>query len=501
MMTPLEKPPIGYDIEEEIGQGDLTIIYRARRKEDDRPVAVKVIAPQFALDPYFVRRFIEAGQRATRLDHPNIVRVHEADRREEVVYVVYDLIEDESLSDWLSHSGPLSPERAVPIMHQLAAALDYAHSQRIMHGDLNDLCVFVGDAGHVTSSNFGLTQAIAGTDVKQPSVGTPEYLAPERVKGQGPSRPADIYALGVLAYQMLSGHTPFSGEPADVLRAQTHRAAPSLHAVNPSISVALSEAIDRALSKQPELRYSTATEFSRAFAAAAEGIAPVRRRASAGRAQSLRLWQRPLFWAAVVAPVLGLFLAVLIWNLAGWGERQASRLANQISSPGVTPTSLPPATTAEPVVAPFSTATATQEIPPSPTPSPEATQPQATPAEIANLTPGVVTEGSPFDNLVLARDISQDYKPISPSTEFTASAQPVYLFFDYLIQPGTRWGHVWIWGDQELDRSITTWPEDWGAAGTAWVYYTPEGGYQPGPYEVQLLVNDEIVASATFVMR
>jgi hypothetical protein len=196
-----------------------------------------------------------------------------------------------------------------------------------------------------------------------------------------------------------------------------------------------------------------------------------------------------------------LFLAVLLWNLAGWGERQASRLANQISSPVGTPTSLPPAATAAPVVAPFSTATSTQQVPPSSTPVPEVTRPQATPTEGVDLTPGVVTEGSPFDNLVLARDISQDYKPISPSTEFTASAQPVYLFFDYRIQPGTRWGHVWIWGDQELDRSITAWPEDWGAAGTAWVFYTPEGGYQPGPYEVRLLVNDEIVASATFVMR
>jgi hypothetical protein len=113
-----------------------------------------------------------------------------------------------------------------------------------------------------------------------------------------------------------------------------------------------------------------------------------------------------------------------------------------------------------------------------------------------------VAEGSPFSNLVLAQDISEDYVPVSPGDAFPASSRPIYLFFDYQgIQPGTRWGHVWFWGDQQLDRSITTWSEDWGTAGTAWVFYTPEGGYQPGPHEVRLLVNDQVVASASFVVR
>jgi hypothetical protein len=267
------------------------------------------------------------------------------------------------------------------------------------------------------------------------------------------------------------------------------------------VPVPLSEAVARALSKQPELRYSTATEFSRAFAAAAQGIAPARSRASAEQFRALKLWQRPLFWAAIVAPILGLFLAVLIWNLAGWGEQQASRLANVMSSPPVaSPTVLPPATEASAVATPLSTDT--PGVTATPTPGePTATSTQAPTTSAVTPLPTADTGESPFSNLVLARDISEDHKPISPGNEFTASAGPVYLFFDYVIQPGTRWGHVWIWGDQELDRSITTWPEEWGAAGTAWVFYTPEGGYQPGPYEVQLLVNDQVVASATFTMR
>jgi serine/threonine protein kinase len=504
-MTQLGSRLSGYDVEEEVGRGDLTIIYRAQRKDDGLPVTVKVIAPQFVSDDYYVRRFLEAGERATRLEHPNIAHVYEAGRREDVVYVIRDWIEDESLAEWLARTRQMTLVQAVAVVRQLAAALDYAHSQRLMHGDINDHCVFVSNKGHVTLADFGLTQALAGTDSMRSvqvtkmahGVGTPEYLSSERAQGQGPNRAADIYALGVLAYQMLAGRVPFAGEPADVLHAQIHEAPPPLHSVNPEVPVAMSEVVTRVLAKRPEMRFNTANEFARALAAAAEGIVPAHAPAAAGRLRPLlRFWQRPLFWGLIVAPVFGLFLAVVIWNLAGWGERQVTWLADILPTPLpptptpglVLETALPTATTATPI-------TPTQTSGPTPVPNPSPT-PISTPA------PVTISEGSPFSNLVLARGISDDHQPVSPGDDFPASSQPVYLFFDYRgIKPGTRWGHVWFWGDQQLDRSITDWPEDWGTAGTAWVFYTPEGGYQPGPYEVRLLVNDQVVASASFVMR
>lgn len=504
-MTQVESHLSGYDVEEEVGRGDLTIIYRAHRKDDGLPVTVKVIAPEFVTDSYFVHRFLEAGERATGLDHPNIARVYEAGRREDVVYVIRDWVEDESLADGLARKGVMTTEQTVHIVRQLAAALDYAHGQRLMHGDLNDRCVFVGPDGHVILTDFGLTQAVAGTDSMVSlqatemthGAGTPEYLSSERAQGQGPNRAADIYALGVLAYQMLAGHVPFAGEPADVLYAQIHETPPPLHTVNPKVPVAMSEVITRALAKRPEMRFNTANEFARALSAAAEGIAPARAPAAAGRSRPGRLWQRPVFWAIVVAPVLGLFLAVLIWNLADWGEQQAAQLA------ALLPTSAPPTEAADStsdatlstVVVATSAATPTQTAILTFTPSPN-------PALVSTPAPRTVAEGSPFTKLVLARGISDEHQPLSPGNEFTADDRPVYLFYDYSsVQPGTRWGHVWFWGDQELDRSVTTWPQDWGTAGTAWVFYTPEGGYQPGPYEVRLLVDDQVVASASFVMR
>ncbi len=507
-MTQVDSRLTGYDVEEQVGRGDLTLIYRAHRKDDGLPVTIKVIAPEFVSDTYYVRRFLEAGERATRLDHPNIARVFEAGRREDVVYVIRDWIEDESLAEGQAHRGAMTPSQTVHVVRQLAAALDYAHSQRLMHGDINDRCVFLSPEGHVTLADFGLTQALAGTDSMAKvqvtelahGVGTPEYLSSERAQGQGPNRAADIYALGVLAYQMLAGQVPFTGKPADVLRAQIYQTPAALHTVKPEVPVAMSEVVARALAKRPEMRFNTANEFARALAAAAEGIAPVRAPAAAGQAGRLKVWQRPIFWALIVAPVLGLFLAVVIWNLAGWGERQANRLAEMF------PTSTSAAPVASPISDTISLETSAIASPP-PTAIPAQTAvstplPSPSPNPISTPAPVIVTEESPFSNLVLAQDISDNYEPVSPGNDFAISSRPIYLFFDYQgIKPGTRWGHVWFWGDQQLDRSITTWPEDWGAEGTAWVFYTPEGGYQPGPYEVRLLVNDQVVASVSFVMR
>jgi serine/threonine-protein kinase len=503
-MTQPDSRLSAYDVVEEIGRGDLTIMYRALRKSDSAPVVVNVIAPQFVSDTFLVRRYLEAGERAARLDHPNIARVYETGQRGDVAYVVREWIEDESLAPRLARRGPLAARQAVPVVRQLAAALDYAHSQRVMHGDLNDRCVFLGDDDHVTVADFGLVQAMEDTEslagvrkTKTPqSVGAPEYMSSERAQGQGPNRAADIYALGVLTYQMLAGRVPFRGEPDEVLQAQVRQAPPPLHTANPDVSLAVSDVVGRALAKRPEMRFNTATEFARALASAAEGTAPVRVAAEGVRRPPLKIWQRPIFWAIVVAPIIGLFLAVMLWNLAGWGERQVTRLG---ASPTPRPTLQPDYVTETPAPAAAATPGPAQTepgaLPLSPPPGPG-------PGPIQTPAPLTIQENSPFTNLLLARGISDDHQPVAPGSSFTPGRDPIYLFFDYRgIQPGTQWGHVWFWGDQQLDRSITTWPETWSTAGRAWVFYTPEGGYQPGPHEVRLLVNDQVVASASFVIQ
>ena len=499
-----------YEIEEEVGCGNLTIIYRARRREDDQLVSIKVVTPEFASDPVFVRRFIEAAGRAIRLDHPNIARVHEAAEHEDVVYVVREYLETDTLADWLEREGSMSPGQAVPVIRQLASALDYAHSRRLMHGDINDRCVYIGDDGHVTLADFGLSQAVASSDVERSSgsrsvkmvagMGAPSYLAPERVQGQGPNRPADIYSLGVLAYQLVAGHVPFSGELELVLEAQVYQTPPLLHNVNPDVLPPLSAAVARALSKRPELRYNTATEFSRAFAAAAEGIAPSRGPATAGRPKSRKTRGRPGIWVIVTVVIVGLVLAVVFWSAAGWGERLATQISELVPLSGpppeeATPTLVEATSSVPTVTTPSPTAVLTPDTPP-----PVAEQP--TPTLISTPIPQTVTEGSPFSNLVLARGIDENNQPVSPGSQFPTGDRPVYLFFDYEnIEPGTRWGHMWVKGGEELGRTLATWPAEWGTVGAAWVYYAPGDDYGPGLYEAHLLVGDKAVASVTFIVQ
>ena len=116
--------------------------------------------------------------------------------------------------------------------------------------------------------------------------------------------------------------------------------------------------------------------------------------------------------------------------------------------------------------------------------------------------PPTVAEGSPFTNLKLAHSLSEDNQPENVGTAFAPGPQPIYLFFDYdQIEPGTAWTHRWIWGDTELGTFEDGWPDSFFESGTAWVYYSPAGGFQPGPYKVTLEVNGQIVATATFIIQ
>ena len=494
-----------YDIAGEAQRHGLTLVYDAQRKEDGEPVCIKVVLPELGSDRLLERRFVEAGGRAIRLEHPNIGRVYEAAQREGITYVVQEYVEAENLAYHLEHEGAPLPVQAVPIIRQLASALDYAHGLRLMHGDLNDQCVYVEADGRVVLTDFGLTQAAAaGSGSEHTLVDTLKrasneralaYLAPERLQGQGPSRAGDIYALGVIAYQLLSGQLPFTGEAEAAL----YQPPLPLHSVNARVPSSLSAAVARALAKRPELRYNTATEFARAFAAAAEGIAPERVPALSSGWQPFNLRLRPVYWAVLLVPILLLLVALAVWGLLTEGEQPVSPAVG-LSPSAVSsgrPVTEAPSTVAgggpgatQPTPAVLPTLLPTQPANPG---APAPTSPPNAPA---------VTKNSSFSNLVLARGITPDHLPLSPGSQFPPDTGVVYLFFDYQnMQPGVLWGHVWMRGDQEMGRTEVVWPQDWGVVGRAWVYYTPEGSYQPGSYQVRLLVNHQVVATVDFVVQ
>jgi len=501
-----------YDIETEVGRDDLTIIYRATRKSDGKPVMLRVLAPQFTFDTYFVRRFLDAVERNKALDHPNIVPVLDAGKREDMVYFATEVIDAQPLADFLAEHGPLSMADVLPLLRQIAAALDYAHAKAIRHGDLSDTSIFVAD-GQVWLADFGLTSAIEGTSLAKKGfvAGNPRYLSPERVKGESPSRTADLYALGIICYQMLAGDPPFTGEPAAVFHAQVYEQPAPLHEANRKVRAAVSQVVLRLLSKGLELRHTTGAEFVRALQVAIEGSAPITplprpdsRPVSTPTPAASGLRRRIVFWAFVLTPIIGCALAGGFWLINQWGSTVADRSGQSVLG-AVLPQSDP---TDAPASGGVSAGTPTRTPRPTftpvpPTPTATATPlPTDTPTPSAAPAPPSVAADSPFTGLVLAGGISADNAPIQTGNIFAPTEDPIYLFFDYRnVQAGDSWGWQWKWADHTLDKSEDTWPADYGSVGTAWIFYAPALGYQPGPHSVSLLVNGQVVATAYFSVQ
>ncbi|HXV99487.1 MAG TPA: serine/threonine-protein kinase, partial [Anaerolineae bacterium] len=503
-----------YILEEEIGRGDLAIVYRARRRSDGAEVAVKMLACHFTFDEFFGRRFKDIAKQTARLEHPNIVRTYEAKQQGSVLYVVRELIDARPLAEVLEEEGPFPPQRMLIIARQIASALDYAHQKSINHGDLSANRIYLDTHDHATVADFGQTQAMVGTSlVKQGySVGSPETMAPERVHGQGPSRQSDLYSLGILCYQMLTNKPPFIGTPAAILHAQAYEQPRPLHLINPSISVPLSEAIGRMLSKGLELRYNTGAEFVRALSVAIEGTAPIRAPAvaaaqikEAGLQSTLPFWKRPWVWLLIAIPIIALLLALGFWVVSLFGALLPATISTSEPALIQATSTFASQSVVEAEEKPVNVPVVVIESTSIPAPAPEFTPtPSVTPTFIPLPTPGAPTiaDDSPFTNLRLAQEIGEDNQPEKVGTSFLPGSQPVYLFFDYDgIKPGTTWSHRWTWADTELDAYQDVWSSGYNSSGTAWVYYNPTGGYQPGPYKVTLEINGQTVATATFVIQ
>ena len=315
-----------YDIESELGRDDLTIAYGARRKSDGAQVLVRVVAPQFVFDTYFIRRLKDAVTRSMGLDHPNIVKTYEVAEKEDIVYIAREWVEADSLAVYLEKHGPIPLIQVLEFIEQLASALDYAHTQGIKHGDLSDGSIFVAD-NHIWVSDFGLVMAMDGTSLvkKGFGIGNPAYLSPERVRGEGSSRISDLYALGVICYQMLTGQPPFTGTAPAILHAQAYEQPTPPHEHNRKISQTVSDVVLRMMSKGLELRYNTGAEFVAALQAAAEGSAPVRRqRRKTAPHEPVRrpagpsLSKQFLIGLFVLTPLIGLGLAAGFWAANRW---------------------------------------------------------------------------------------------------------------------------------------------------------------------------------------
>lgn len=332
-----------YVLVEELSQDDILTVYRGQRKSDQSPVIIKIVSPLFVSDEFLVRRFKLVAQQTTRLEHPNIVRTYEVEQEGSRLFLVQDFVRAPTLAQVLHTEGSFSPQRMQYIARQIASALDYAHQKFVTHGNLSASKVFLGPDDRVWVTDFG--QVLFGVNILKQgySMSDPETLAPERVHGQGPSRQSDLYALGILCYQMLAGKPPFTGAASAILHAQAYQQPRPLYRLNPGISVAVSEVVGRMLSKGLELRYNTGAEFARALAVACTLPKNFPTHGFEQRNQpSSRFSTRWLESILSAAVVIFLLAAGLVWTGYQWGINQQASSNKVVATPRSSPTSVNP---------------------------------------------------------------------------------------------------------------------------------------------------------------
>jgi len=268
-----------YELDREIGRGGMSVVYRARDRRLNRLVAIKVLPPELAYDPSIRLRFTREAQTAAQLEHAHIVPIYDVGERDGIAYFVMALVTGGNLAELLAREPRLPVEEVRRVLREIADALAYAHQRGVIHRDIKpDNVLLDGTSGRVMVTDFGIARAIeAGTrlTVTGAAVGTPTYMSPEQAVGEREiDGRTDLYSLGVIGYQMLTGRVPFTaGNPMALLLKHVGERPRPIAALRPDAPPALREALERALLKEPDDRWPTATAFRDALS----GEAPVRR--------------------------------------------------------------------------------------------------------------------------------------------------------------------------------------------------------------------------------
>ena len=248
-----------YQIIEEIGRGGMGVVYKAIDNELGRVVALKVIKPELTSDPGILERFKQELLLASEISHENVIRIHDLGEAEGVKYISMKFVDGTSLKELLQTAGRLTAEKATGIARQIASALVAAHRQRVIHRDLKPQNVMLDRAGRAYVMDFGIAKAVGAEDstVRGLVVGTPEYISPEQAGGNPADHRSDIYSLGCILYEMLTGRKPFEAESAqDMLRKHMSETPAPPSGVSPGLPPALDQIVLKCLEKSPDRRYS-----------------------------------------------------------------------------------------------------------------------------------------------------------------------------------------------------------------------------------------------------
>ncbi len=504
-----------YQIIEEIGRGGMATVYKAWDSINQRYVALKVLPPYFQHDAEFIKRFRREAVAAAKLDHPNIVKVYEAGEEGGINYIAMEYIEGGSLQRRLT-GKPLDLSTAISIVSQIGSALAYAHKRGIIHRDVKPSNILLTEEGRALLSDFGIARVseYGGITRTGTLIGTPEYMSPEQAEGEEVDHRSDIYSLGIVLYQMLTGRVPFTGDtPLAVLHKQIYEKPTSPRMLNPMIPAEVEKVLLKALAKRPEWRYQSAEEMVAAlqgavFSPKTEVIAPSRGEpatikatpvmppAALGRRGTFDLrWVMAIIgilWVVGVVIVLDRALTVLVVWLAGQ-EGSSSVLFTPIP----TATEVYPTPTIPMVVQAYYTPTP-QRVSPSPTPrkvpataTPTPQKPTPTPTKA----PPLGTRSCP------RREVCITYPPMNATlrgvVQFRGTATRPnfdYYKFEYKPEGAQNWSFLVRFNRPVTNGVLMDWDTRTVRPGAYWlrlIVVDKTGNYWPEHAQIRVIVADQ----------
>lgn len=269
MEIPADEPILGsrYKLVQTIGAGGMAVVYRAQDMMLERPVAIKLLRQDYSSDPAFRDRFHLEAKAAANLSHPNIVTVHDFGLDNHRLFLVMEFIPGTDLKTILKQRGRLPVNEAIDLMVQACAGIGYAHRAGLVHCDIKPQNILVTPDQRLKITDFGIARALASIHPDEHSEviwGSPQYFSPEQASGLAPSPASDVYSLGVVFYEMLTGRLPFDGQTATELAKQHRDSRPvSPRKFNPAIPIEVEQIVLKILAKEPSARYRTADQLGR----------------------------------------------------------------------------------------------------------------------------------------------------------------------------------------------------------------------------------------------
>ena len=327
-----------YRIERPLGHGGMATVYLGRDTELERPVAIKLLAESLAGDDEFRRRFVREAKLAARLSDPNVVSIYDAGEDDGRPYIVMEHVDGETFADLLARRGRLPPDEARELAAQAASGLAHAHEAGLVHRDVKPQNLILRRDGTVKIVDFGIARAAETTITQTGTVlGTAAYLAPEQALGKKVTAAADVYSLGAVLYELLTGRPPFEFESlADLAAQQARMEITPVRELAPDVPPELEDVVMRCLARNPAYRPASAGELARLLSGGEEPTQPLHRPTAVQTPARAWLEDRRKLWLAL-AGVVALAAILLAVAFAGRGSHSSSPPPKPAAPPPVQP--------------------------------------------------------------------------------------------------------------------------------------------------------------------